>query len=81
MDLKGFMESFINGGLAGVAGKTIAAPIDRVKYIFMTSSRTFTYKEAWFEAKDIVNKTGFLRLWRGNLFNILRAFPYAAIVK
>ena len=80
MDLKGYVESFINGGLAGVCGKTLVAPFDRIKYIFITSSRTFTYKTAWLEAKDIVTNTGVLRLWRGNLFNILRAFPYAAIV-
>ena len=80
MDLEGYIKSFISGGLAGICGKTIVAPLDRVKYIFITSSRAFTYREAWIETKDIVNKTGFFRLWRGNLFNIIRAFPYAAIV-
>lgn len=80
MDLQDYIKSFVDGGLAGICGKTVVAPLDRIKYIFITSSRKFTYKEAWAEAGDIVTSTGFFRLWRGNLFNILRAFPYAAIV-
>lgn len=80
MDLKTYIESFIHGGLAGICGKSLVAPFERIKFIFVTSSRTFTYREGWLEAKDIVKTTGVARLWRGNLFNILRAFPYAAIV-
>ena len=80
MDLEGYLWSMLHGGMAGVCGKTIVAPLDRIKYIFMTSSRAFTYRAAMNEAKDIVSKTGVLRLWRGNLFNIMRAFPMSAIV-
>ena len=81
MDLKTYFKSFINGGIAGVIGKTLVAPFDRVKYIFITTSRSFTYKAAMSEVRDIIQTTGFLKLWRGNFFNILRIFPYAAIVK
>lgn len=56
------------------------APIERVKYIFVTSNRLFTFAECWKEAGSIVRETGVRKLWRGNLMNCVRIFPYSSIV-
>lgn len=80
VDNLNFIKRFVFGGIAGISGKTIIAPIERIKYIFVTSSRFFTFKNGLKEANNIVKKTGFLMLWRGNLLNVIRVFPYAALV-
>ena len=49
-----FFKRFLFGGIAGICGKSSIAPIERIKYIFVTSSRYFTFKEGINEAKDIV---------------------------
>lgn len=73
--------NFVNGSLAGIFAKSIVAPLDRIKFIFMTSSRPFTYKAGFYEMVDIVKKKNFTHLWRGNTLNCLRVAPYAGIVK
>ena len=60
-------------------GKTMIAPIDRIKLIFLTSSNKFTYKKGFLEFRDIIKKEGVLSLWRGNSAIALRVFPYAAL--
>lgn len=82
------MSSFISGGVAGVVAKTIIAPIERVKFLFIvhsqlfskTSHRQFTYRQFFSDFKHIANKHGVLNLWRGNLMNIARVFPNSAVV-
>lgn len=69
--------------------KTIIAPIERVKFLFVvkpmlcrqTSNRKFTYRMFLSDSLHIVNKHGVLNLWRGNMMNIARVFPHAAVVK
>lgn len=81
-------SSFISGGVAGVVAKTIIAPIERVKFLFIvslgllrqTSNRKFTYGLFISDLKHIVTRHGITNLWRGNLMNIARVFPNAAIV-
>ena len=82
------ISSFLSGGIAGMIAKTIIAPIERIKYLFVvfsilsrkTSNRKFTYQLFKHDFLTIVNKHGILNLWRGNLLNIGRVFPTAAIV-
>lgn len=45
-----------------------------------TSNRDFNYRSYISDFKYIVKKNGVLNLWRGNLMNIARIFPYSAIV-
>lgn len=83
------LKSFISGGVAGVVSKTVIAPIERVKYLFIvgislyrkTSNRKFTYRLFITDFLHIVNRHGILNLWRGNLLSISRVFPHAAIVQ
>lgn len=34
---KQIVKSFISGGIAGVVSKTMAAPIERVKYLYLVA--------------------------------------------
>lgn len=82
------MSSFISGGVAGVVAKTIIAPIERVKFLFIvdillsrkTSNRKFTYGLFLSDSRLIVKQHGIFNLWRGNLMNVARVFPNAALV-
>jgi len=75
------VHSFVSGGTAGVISKTFIAPFERVKMIFQATKERFSYAGAFKKAVDIVRTEGFFfGLWRGNLINCARIFPYAAIV-
>ena len=71
-----------------MVSKTMIAPIERVKYLFVvyhvvdreTRNRKFTYRLYLADLTSIVQKHGILNLWRGNLMNVARIFPHAAIV-
>lgn len=81
--------SFFSGGVAGVISKSVIAPIERIKYLFIvnhpisrkTSNRKFTYRLFITDFLHVVNRHGVLNLWRGNTLNVARIFPHAAIVK
>lgn len=83
------LKSFVSGGTAGVISKSIIAPIERVKYLFIvniiisskTSSRKFSYQQFYSDFLHIIKVHGFSNLWRGNLMNVARIFPHAAIVR
>lgn len=45
-----------------------------------TRSTPFTYKAFVSDFMEIVRTHGVLNLWRGNLMNVVKVFPYAAIV-
>ncbi|EGR31080.1 solute carrier family member 16, putative [Ichthyophthirius multifiliis] len=74
-----YFKSFISGGIAGMCGKTISAPFERIKYIFITRDIQFKYTIALKEAKYIVKKHGVLNLWRGNSANLIRIIPFSSI--
>jgi len=74
-----YMPSFISGGVAGMVGKTVIAPFDRIKISFQTTVKPFTYKEGWKEAVYIYKREGLRGFWRGNLIALLQVFPYTAI--
>lgn len=75
------IDSFISGGIAGMVTKTIIAPFERVKLIYMASEQRFHYADAIKKLWHI-GKTDKIRgLWRGNSMNMIRVFPYTAIVE
>lgn len=82
-------KSFVSGGTAGVISKSIIAPIERVKYLFIvnsilsskTSNRKFSYQLFYTDFLHIIKAHGISNLWRGNLMNVARIFPHAAIVQ
>ncbi|KAH7319912.1 mitochondrial carrier domain-containing protein [Stachybotrys elegans] len=77
-------RSGVAGGLAGCAGKTVVAPLDRVKILFQASNPRFAkYTGSWFGVatamKDIYRYEGGRGLFRGHSATLLRIFPYAGI--
>lgn len=38
LTIKQIVKSFISGGIAGVVSKTMVAPIERVKYLYLVSN-------------------------------------------
>ena len=38
LNLNNFWLTFVTGGISGICGKTVIAPIERVKYIFVVTS-------------------------------------------
>jgi Mitochondrial carrier protein len=71
---------FISGGVAGMIAKTIVAPIDRTKFLFMGTIRHFTIQSLLQELKRIKIEEGIKSYWKGNLAQLLRVFPYSGIV-
>jgi solute carrier family 25 protein 16 len=43
-DVKRGSRKFVAGGIAGAIAKTVIAPIERVKILFMTTNRKFDYR-------------------------------------
>jgi solute carrier family 25 protein 42 len=72
---------FFSGGLAGIIAKTAIAPVDRVKFLFMASVREFSVNSMLNEIRRIRVEEGFRSLWKGNLAQLLRVFPYSGVVR
>ncbi|KAI8068165.1 ADP,ATP carrier protein [Gilbertella persicaria] len=78
------IRSGLAGGIAGCLGKTVIAPLDRVKILFQARNPVFEkYSGRFtgvFEAgKDIFKREGLLGLFQGHSVTLVRVFPYAAI--
>ena len=64
--------------------KTVVAPVERIKLLLQTQrvnsriSNNTSYKGGIYCLKDIVEKEGFVALWRGNMANVMRFFPNQA---
>jgi solute carrier family 25 protein 16 len=72
------IETFISGGIAGCVAKTLVAPIDRVKILRQVHSSHYENYGIFESFIRIPQKEGFLALYKGNLAQLLRIFPYAA---
>lgn len=72
---------FMSGGLAGMVAKSAIAPLDRVKVLFQATIRTFSFKSCVEEFRRILTHEGPLAFWKGNGAQLIRIFPYSAIVR
>ncbi|MES1910437.1 MAG: hypothetical protein MHM6MM_003030 [Cercozoa sp. M6MM] len=73
-------ERLLCGGCAGALAKTTTAPLDRVKILFQVSStKTFSLRNAYRTLHAIHQTEGVKALWRGNGAMMLRVVPYAAV--
>lgn len=52
------LNALISGSISGMIIKTMTAPLDRVKIIYMASSTPFSYKKGFKMAEKIVADTG-----------------------
>ena len=73
------LKTFISGGLAGCIAKTLVAPIDRAKILRQVHSQHYESYGIFESFYRIVQKEGFLALYKGNGAQMLRIFPYAAM--
>ncbi|KAL8339879.1 hypothetical protein RB601_006146 [Gaeumannomyces tritici] len=77
-------RSGVAGGLAGCAGKSVVAPLDRVKILFQSNNPHFAkYSGSWAGVAQsirlIYGQDGPAGLFRGHSATLIRIFPYAAI--
>lgn len=72
-------KTFVSGGIAGSVAKTLVAPIDRVKILLQVHNKHYENYGIFESFYRIVQKEGFLALYKGNGAQMLRIFPYAAL--
>ena len=72
-------RNLLAGGIAGMAAKSVVAPLDRIKILFQVSSAEFHIKSLPNVIKNIINNEGLSALWKGNTATMIRVFPYSGI--
>jgi solute carrier family 25 protein 16 len=73
------IETFISGGIAGCVAKSLVAPIDRVKILLQVHNAHYEGYGIFESFVRVVQKEGFLALYKGNGVQLIRIFPYAAL--
>ena len=74
------------GGIAGSVAKTVTAPLSRLTILFQVHSLVTTKEHRPKFAMNIregfgkiIERGGFVSLWRGNLTSVIHRFPYSGI--
>ena len=67
----------IAGGTGGICSRTATAPLERVKILAQVGTTRESMFETW---GKIIQHQGLRGLWRGNLVNCLRVFPFGGLV-
>ncbi|XP_061366120.1 thylakoid ADP,ATP carrier protein, chloroplastic-like isoform X2 [Gastrolobium bilobum] len=76
---------FSAGAIAGAAGKTVTAPLDRIKLLMQTHGVRVGQESAkkamgFIEAITFIGKEeGIKGYWKGNLPQVIRVIPYSAV--
>jgi len=74
------MEQLLCGAAAGAVGKTVVAPVDRVKLLYMVNSeKRFSLSKGLKTFRVISKNTGTSGLWKGNGSAMWRVLPYSAV--
>ena len=79
-------KQLLCGGLAGATAKTVTAPFSRLTILFQVHSMVTTKENRPKFApsfrsgfQKIIDRGGFMALWKGNGTSVLHRFPYSAI--
>lgn len=80
-------KNFVAGGVAGMAARTVIAPVERVKIIYQTrvTAGTLAAGEGWgvLLRRVVVESGGGLKgvaaFWKGNSVAVIRVFPYLGV--
>ncbi len=74
------LEQLVCGGGAGAIGRTVTAPIDRVKILYQVNpDRKFSLAKGAKTFRTVLRNTGLSGLWRGNAAALLRVVPYSGV--
>jgi len=79
----GFLRDLISGGVSGIAAKTVAAPLERVKLILQTQHVNKDVRQQYKGTADcfrrVYQEQGLASFWRGHGANVVRYFPAQAL--
>lgn len=68
---------FLYGGIAGIFSRTIVAPLDRIKILMqITKNNNDSFIQVM---KQTIKQEKITSLWKGNILNCIRVFPYSSI--
>lgn len=74
-----WIQSFVSGGIAGVASRTATSPLDVVKILAQIGTRET--RDGFLRSfRNIYRNEGLAGFWKGNTIACLRLFPYNATV-
>lgn len=85
------ISSFLAGGLAGAASRTVTSPLERLKILLQTEGNVplqlpggngpgaYSTRGIWMNLKVMYLTEGWRGLFRGNGMNVLRIAPHSAI--
>lgn len=73
-----FSQSFVAGGIAGVASRTITSPLDVIKILAQVGTKETSggFIQSF---GNIYKKEGLKGFWKGNGIACIRLFPYNAV--
>jgi len=71
--------NLVAGGIAGMCAKTVVAPLDRLKILYQTTSRPFSWTDVPRHVHEICQSQGPHALWKSNGATLLRVVPYSGI--
>ena len=72
-------RNILAGGIAGIAAKSLVAPVDRIKIMYQISNAHFHVTDIPRVALRIIKSEGLAALWRGNTATMIRVFPYSGV--
>jgi solute carrier family 25 protein 43 len=73
-----FAQTFVSGGISGVASRTITSPLDVVKILFQVGTKET--KAGFMQSfSNIYKRDGLKGFWKGNGIACVRLFPYNAV--
>jgi solute carrier family 25 protein 42 len=75
----GVLNHLLGGACGGAVGKTITAPLDRVKIIYQTGRDRFNLRRSLATVHHIASHEGLSALWRGHTATLARVAPYAGM--
>ncbi|KAK6465339.1 mitochondrial carrier domain-containing protein [Scheffersomyces coipomensis] len=85
-DIKTFIKhesnaSFIAGGVAGAVSRTVVSPFERAKILLQVQGpgSNHAYQGMFPTIFKMYREEGWRGLFRGNLLNCIRIFPYSAV--
>ncbi|KAJ3381371.1 hypothetical protein HDU92_005360 [Lobulomyces angularis] len=75
------LKYFFAGGISGLVSRTATAPLDRIRVLLQTSTKTKTTNKASisYAINAIYQSGGIKSFYKGNGINVLKVFPESAI--